>query len=629
MVCSFSRYIRDNFSKVIEKALWDYSESHWDLFYSQFIVAPYYTDFEYEGFSIENIFPFQSFGTSVDFDVYATIRYSALGNRRYPRDFFSVNVTLSCDGDLAKDLQDFHICKIELSGDKPTSKDSILTDELIPIIPINEYDNKAEQILRAYYPKALEYPVRIDAEYFANSLGLRVKKDLRLSSDQSVFGLIFFKNGYFDVYPEKNASKSVREYFSAGTILIDPDVMASRPEEAVHYAIVHECVHWCLHRKLFEFLRIINGSDSVIEYYSSGAIKFSADIKAKPYLEKQAESITPRILAPKVMVDRKVEGDFRIFDGKLAWASNAQRASTIIETIHAHFGLSKESAKYRLFECGYDIVAGVLNFANGQKVQDFSFKSGSLERNETYCIDFPDLIACAYEEPDLDKLIQEKKLIYIDSHLCINSPDYVFEDCHGFRELTEYALNHADECFVKFRITLDYSTESQGINGFTLYRESKGKRKSKCCLISEETLRSFESATANIERAFYNDDSASKLLTSNGHKSLEAFIKEAGYTQLSLGIEIGVSERTIRRYCDDKIPSLPTLIAICVVLRIPATTNYELLSKFRYTVTDRSKQCHYYRWILDNINSHSLLEWNAILLNANLEPLTACKAKAV
>jgi Zn-dependent peptidase ImmA (M78 family) len=62
--------------------------------------------------------------------------------------------------------------------------------------------------------------------------------------------------------------------------------------------IVHECVHWVLHRKVFELERLYNAEATQIKCMVVGGIKDSKIRTATDNMEWQANSLAPRIQMP-------------------------------------------------------------------------------------------------------------------------------------------------------------------------------------------------------------------------------------------------------------------------------------------------------------------------------------------
>lgn len=68
----------------------------------------------------------------------------------------------------------------------------------------------------------------------------------------------------------------------------------------VNNTIVHECVHWDLHRKAFELERLYNKEASRIKCQVAGGVEENS-WTATEWMEWQANALTPRIQMPMAM----------------------------------------------------------------------------------------------------------------------------------------------------------------------------------------------------------------------------------------------------------------------------------------------------------------------------------------
>ena len=74
-----------------------------------------------------------------------------------------------------------------------------MDDNLIPVISTANIERHAEYILSHVYPEALEKPMRINVEMFAERLGLNIIRK-HLSRNGSIFGQMIFYPTSVDYY---------------------------------------------------------------------------------------------------------------------------------------------------------------------------------------------------------------------------------------------------------------------------------------------------------------------------------------------------------------------------------------------------------------------------------------------
>jgi hypothetical protein len=66
---------------------------------------------------------------------------------------------ISCSADMENQaMSNFNLTRIEIYNKKSHSKTAVLSDKLVPIIAKENFDEVAEEFLKAYYPEALEKP---------------------------------------------------------------------------------------------------------------------------------------------------------------------------------------------------------------------------------------------------------------------------------------------------------------------------------------------------------------------------------------------------------------------------------------------------------------------------------------
>ena len=162
------------------------------------------------------------------------------------------------------------------------------TDELVPFLWKDELDDTAEAILRLYYPDALKSPMQINPYILAQTLGLSVEFR-EINPDTSIFGRIYF---------EDDTDQEISEM----TIVIDKNLEKIRPSGTVNNTIVHECLHWILHRYSVELEK--GSANSVTQ------ISTTEEADEKDWMEWQVHSLAPKLMMPKVMTQQFLKSKF-------------------------------------------------------------------------------------------------------------------------------------------------------------------------------------------------------------------------------------------------------------------------------------------------------------------------------
>jgi len=142
----------------------------------------------------------------------------------------------------------------------------------------------------------------IDPTELAKRMRLSVLKH-RISEDMSVFGQIYFCETDAKLYDDDKESE-VSEHVLSSTIVVDPSVAFQHNLGAYNNTIVHECVHWALHKKAFALEQLYNEDASRIKCKVVGGIEGQSNDGTK-WMEWQANALASRIQMPLNMFKLK------------------------------------------------------------------------------------------------------------------------------------------------------------------------------------------------------------------------------------------------------------------------------------------------------------------------------------
>ena len=84
---------------------------------------------------------------------------------------------------------------------------------------------------------------------------------------------------------------------------------------------------------------------------------------------------------------------------------------TVIDELAHYYGVSRQAAKTRMRQLGYNNVDGVYTYVNGHYIPQFSFDPASLGRNQTYTISATDLFKAYCCSKDFKALIDSGKAL--------------------------------------------------------------------------------------------------------------------------------------------------------------------------------------------------------------------------
>ena len=105
-------------------------------------------------------------------------------------------------------------------------------------------------------------------------------------------------------------------------------------------------------------------------------------------------------------------------------------ADVILE-LKEFFGVSLQAAKIRMIDIGYTEAIGAYEYVGNRYVPVYSFRYGAIGRNQTFSIPIAEaLIQYAFND-DFRRVVDSGDFIYINSHYCINHPEYIAQNEQG------------------------------------------------------------------------------------------------------------------------------------------------------------------------------------------------------
>ena len=405
---------------------------------------------ELDDIHVKSVSFHQGEGNLLEFNasIQADIILKGLGKRDYEADTQQIWFSIAFTGYLLGGLNMVTIKGVDLySRDKFNAEDS-LSKFLIPYLYSKNLDAEATKFLEKYYRKALKIPMPIDMEELLENMCLEMRY---APLPDNIFGRTYFDEADVEVCDalQKNI---YQEHIEAGTILINPMIFFMRNVGSRNNTIVHECVHWDRHSNFFELQKLLNDDIShisceIVEKYDS---KTSGIDDALKWMEWQANALTPHILMPSETTKAKFKEI--LSDTRRAYPGTrpAVIAEFAIQALADFFDVSVVSAKIRLAELGFEFVEGTSVYVDGKYYPPYSFKIGSLKKNQTFIIDAKSAVIETTFNQELGELAHSGAIIYANGMYCINDEKYVTRSDAGAPILTDYALEHVDECCLAF-----------------------------------------------------------------------------------------------------------------------------------------------------------------------------------
>lgn len=556
----------------------------------------------------------------------AEVEISGRGRRDYESDSTECWLSIPFSATLKNGLKHVNIGYASEYSRELFRAEDALTKYLVPYIYAKDLDKHAEKFLERYCPRALKEPMPLPIKEIVEQMGLTV---YHAPLPGGIFGRTYFNDTNVKVYGNKACTEIVEKSISSGTVLVNPDVFFMRNIGSVNNTVIHECVHWDKHYKFFELQKLLNPdiqaiSCAVVEEYKKKPNQLEDELS---WMEWQANALTPKILIPAKTGKSKLSEILNrlrsSFHGHLR---NGYIMELAISEFADFFKVSTTAAKIRAVELGFEQAAGVFNFVDGKNYPPFSFQKGSLKKGQTFIIDRNNIIIESLFNQNLADDFKAGRFIHAGGLFVINDPKYVsiIEDTEP--ALTEYALEHVDECCLVF----DRTTRVSSHYDDSFYRI--------CFLCRDADSKSFVEAKFN-PREGKNEDVQKRAremttiaaeakrisdilaeIPSSFCGTLDYHIKRRKYTNEKLEERTGISSRMLQDYRNkkDAKPTLQSVLALCIGLNLHPSFSYDLIAKAGYNIMTASEEFLVYRYLIDNHHMENIFMWNEKLRDAGI-----------
>ena len=297
---------------------------------------------------------------------------------------------------------------------------------------------------------------------------------------------------------------------------------------------------------------------------------------------------------------------------------------SVIDEVATFFEVSRAAAKIRLIDLGFEEAIGTFTYIDDKYVQAHGFKKGSLQRNQTFSVSGVDAVFQSNFSQQLRPRIQSGVFIYVDSHFCLNHPKYI-EDEYGIVSMTDYARHHADECCLKFDLSIHSESAGGSKEYFTecvLYRDNTSKIVFEAKYAGDDINKDILKQAKAIQE--FSKEVSDLLLTlpNSFTGTLKALMDWSDITVEKLSEASAVGAKTIQRMRNEEgyRATLETVIAVCVGMKLPPMASQYLVGKAGFALQNSEKHCTYFL-ILNGYYSHGIHKCNELLVSLGLDPL--------
>lgn len=491
-------------------------------------------------------------------------------------------IRVPCEGDLLIHVSDWEINEEGVEQYfKKNLPGSCLSDSLVPYISSCQLEKIATEFLKEYYPSALSetkngIPIHVDPTVLAKNFGLTIER--KVIKDDSVFGQIYFEDAETDV---SDLLEKGTTFIKAKTIVVNPRRFFLSNYGSENNTIIHECVHWVKHRKAFLLEKLFDSKVSRITCEAVDKAERQKTQKELQIMEWQANQLAPRIQMPIKPFRKRA----RNYIATLQLLNHAKYEfevmEEVIDSLAQEFKVSRQSAKIRLVQLGFHQAIGTYTYIDGHYVRPHCFKYGFIGPSQTFSISAQ---KAAYERitnSELFRLTENGDYLFVENHFVYNAPLYVKNSGKGGQlELTDYALDHMDECCLVFDLKIkniineDYQTvcflnRNDGDVTFEYKFNNKLQNVPKADQIAYRKKQLQENAKIR------------KQMTDEPEQCIQLLLKWRGKNYSDLGDAIDLNPKTISRTVKgETVPKVETIARICFGLHLPPDISQKLFDVF-------------------------------------------------
>lgn len=477
----------------------------------------------------------------------------------------------------AKEMQDYaaYFCEKGLVR---------LSAGLVPELGEDDLDALAERLLAAYYPEALEKPRRVDAHEMAERMGLSVLYR-QIEPEGEIYGEMFFQKTETPLY-DAMRQHQVLAPVKRKTMVVDTTATFMGGMGTHDNTIVHECVHWALHGQAMALRRAQqpDSQEPAICCRVDGGAGRAGDDRLLE-MEWQANTLARYIQMPRALFRRKAEEAWARHDMKVITPNRVEEMPGVIDDLAGFFGVSREAAKLRMLEVGFESVAGVYVYIDGRYLRPHSWRAGTLARDETFSIPAEDAARLMVEDADFARAAQG--YLYVEGHFVLDDPRYVTRGEDGALMLSDAARYHMDQCCLRFKVVLGGAQARYG--EFCLLSQSAGIPLDPAYLSCSPEQQAEQLAEIRAER-----DRILAEIKDTPEKAWKILIEWRETNQSELESVTGLSRETINKLVNGKTPgNKQTVLLMCFALQLPPEISKFMLgySKNALAEENESENC--------------------------------------
>lgn len=471
---------------------------------------------------------------------------------------YRVDMFLDTENELSIDYGNFRVYHRE------PQREGIKLDEfLIPVFGWEDIEEESEEIIRKLSPKGLDDAKYLDANLFAERLGLKVVS-LPLYQRPETASILFFeaREVQIGIKNEEGEIVPASHPVEANTIVLNDSFACEKK------AIFHECFHYVEHRMFYQLQHMYNNDIELLAKWKP--VKLARN-KRSPleWIEWQAQVGSECLMMPRTLVRRHIKARLKAMekDGR----HMGYKLQSVGKLLAKDFGVYNYQMRNRMIHVGYREARGSLNYVDKGYIVPFTFDMNECRRSQTFVITPKEMIVEYVRNEKFRAIIDTGRYIYVDGHICVNDEKYVCKSGEDLL-LTRWANEHVDACCLRFVRNYNRNPQTHYICGQLNSDEEYNGRS--LTLMASEKMPDLQTQAAHFSRIL-------KEMPSSFHEAFSWLMDCMEVTVGKLAEETMVSDRTIQRYRNEerKQYTADAVAVLCIGLHLDPLLSMALLER--------------------------------------------------
>jgi len=366
--------------------------------------------------------------------------------------------------------------------------------------------------------------------------------------------------------------------------------------------------------------KLLNIELTQINCQVSGGIKGNKRTSVD-WMETQANALAPKVQMPLGTFKAKASEFIKLYRKEKEVFELVEVMEPVIDALAAFFCVSRQAAKIRMLDAGYDEALGAFTYIDDHYVRPHTWKKDAIERTQTYCIGEVDAAIMSFTSPDFEEKVKSGRYLYVDSHFVLKTPKYVRYNMFGDAELTDYARYHMDECCLAFDISIkgESSYNTRYLSECILNRAKESPFE-----FAIQFHKGYQNSTPEKQLEYLEKEEEENYrmlqsLTNNYSECWQKLIAWRGETYKGIAADINVNEKTISRIINEETDgSIETIVLMCLALYLPYDISMHMIGLSPFNLMLAKETHRWYKIALQYYTGKSIAEIRRELLKKNI-----------